>query len=52
MSRVGTDLALMATAFAVGSLVAAAAGAANAGTALAFGQIAFALALVYVLVRR
>jgi hypothetical protein len=52
MPRAATDLGILAAAFAVGSLVAAAAGAANAGTALAFGEIAFALALVYVLLRR
>jgi len=52
MPRTLTDLALLTVAFAVGTLVAAAAGAVNAGTALAFGQIAFALALVYVLVGR
>jgi hypothetical protein len=39
-------------AFVVASAVAGALGAANLGTALAFGQIAFALATVYVLVRR
>ena len=42
----------MAGAFALGSLIAAAAGAANTGTAFTFGTLAFALALVYVLVRR
>jgi hypothetical protein len=38
-------------AFAFGSLVAGAAGATNLGTALAFGQIAFALACVGLLLR-
>ena len=52
MPRTATDLAILTIAFAVGGLVAAAAGAVNAGTALAFGEIAFALALVWVLVRR
>ena len=47
-----TDLTVLVGAFAAGSGIAAVAGAANTGTALAFGQIAFALALVYVLVRR
>ena len=45
------DLALMLGAFVAASALAAALGAANFGTALAFGQIAFALALVFVLVR-
>lgn len=38
-------------AFAAGSAVAALFGAANLGTALAFGQIAFTLAVSYVLIR-
>jgi hypothetical protein len=38
-------------AFAGGSLVAEAFGAANLGTALGFGQIAFALAMAWLLVR-
>ena len=46
------DLATMIGAFAVTSGVAAALGAANFGTALAFGQIGFAAALVWVLIRR
>jgi hypothetical protein len=46
------DLALMVGAFAAAAAVAEIAGAANLGTALSFGQIAFALAAVYVLVRR
>lgn len=46
------DLALMTAAFVVATLVAEAAGAANLGTALSFGQIAFALAAVFVIVRR
>jgi hypothetical protein len=52
MPRTATDLAILALAFAVGSLIAAVAGAANAGTALGFGQLAFALALVWVLLQR
>jgi hypothetical protein len=39
-------------AFAAASAIAAALGAANFGTALAFGQIGFALALVWVLLTR
>jgi hypothetical protein len=42
----------MAGAFAAATALAAVFGAANFGTALAFGQIGFALALVWVLVRR
>jgi hypothetical protein len=41
----------MAAAFAAATALAALLGAANFGTALAFGQIGFALALVRVLVR-
>ena len=51
MSRTARDLAAMLGAFAASSALAAALGAANFGTALAFGQIGFALALVWVLVR-
>lgn len=47
-----TDSAIVLASFAVCSGIAAAAGAANFGTALAFGQIGFALALALVLVRR
>jgi cytochrome c biogenesis factor len=39
-------------AFAAATAIAAALGAANFGTALAFGQIGFAAALVWVLLRR
>ena len=46
------DVLLMIAAFATGTLLAEAFGAANLGTAMAFGQIAFVLALIYVLVRR
>lgn len=46
------DLALMVGAFVVATLVAEAAGAANLGTAMSFGQIAFALAAFYVVLRR
>jgi hypothetical protein len=52
MPRTVLDLAIMIGAFAVASAVAGALGAANFGTALAFGQIGFAAALVWVLVRR
>jgi hypothetical protein len=46
------DLAIMFGAFAAATIVAELAGAANLGTAMSFGQIAFALAAVYVLMRR
>ena len=46
------DLAILVGAFAVASAVAAALGAANFGTALSFGQIGFAIALAWVLLRR
>jgi hypothetical protein len=46
------DLLVMVAAFGVVAAIAELAGATNLGTAFAFGQMAFALALVYVLVRR
>jgi hypothetical protein len=46
------DLALMVGAFALATIVAEIAGAPNLGTAMSFGQIAFALAAVFVVVRR
>jgi hypothetical protein len=46
------DLAILVAAFVLGSAIAELLGAANLGTALAFGQMAFAAALVYVLLRR
>ena len=49
MSR---DLLIMLGAFALASALAGALGAANLGTALAFGQMAFAASLVYVLLKR
>jgi hypothetical protein len=49
---VKADLLLMLGAFALATAVAALLGAANFGTALTFGQIAFAAALVWVLLRR
>lgn len=45
------DLALMFGAFVLASLIAGALGAINLGTALAFGQIAFAITTVYVILR-
>jgi hypothetical protein len=46
------DLALMLATFVVASAIAGLLGAINLGTALTFGQIAFALATVIVIVRR
>jgi hypothetical protein len=46
------DLALFVGAFAIASALAGALGAANLGTAFAFGQIAFAASVVYVLLKR
>lgn len=46
------NLGIVAGAFVGGTLIAEIAGAANLGTAMSFGQIAFALALVFVLIRR
>jgi hypothetical protein len=46
------DLVLLLAAFASATAVAGLLGAANFGTALTFGQIAFAAALCWVLLRR
>jgi hypothetical protein len=46
------DLALILGALVLATLIAEIAGATNFGTSLTFGQIAFAGALVFVLVRR
>ena len=46
------DLALMFGAFIAGTLLAELLGAVNTGTALTFGQLAFAATLVFVLLRR
>ena len=50
--RMARDLVTIVAAFVLASALAGALGAANLGTALAFGQIAIALAVVYVLLRR
>jgi hypothetical protein len=50
--RTSLDLAVLLGAFAAVSAIAAALGAANFGTALSFGQIGFAAALVWVLLTR
>ncbi|HEY3828434.1 MAG TPA: hypothetical protein VGL57_04480 [Solirubrobacteraceae bacterium] len=46
------DLLTMLGAFLAASALAGALGATNLGTALAFGQMGFAIGLVYVLVKR
>ena len=46
------DLLIMLGAFVLASALAGALGAVNLGTALAFGQIAFAISAVAVIVRR
>jgi hypothetical protein len=50
--RTAVDLVVLLGAFALAAAIAAALGAANFGTALAFGQIGFAIALVWVLLTR
>ena len=50
--RLVIDLLLMVGAFVAATLVAEAAGAANLGTASSFGQIGFALAALYVVMKR
>jgi len=52
MPAVLVDLLALLAAFVVGTLVAELAGAANLGTSLTFGTLAFAAVLVYVLLRR
>jgi hypothetical protein len=52
MRPIARDLATMFGAFVLASLLAGALGAINLGTALAFGQIAFAASVVYVMLRR
>jgi hypothetical protein len=46
------DLLIVIAAFVLASALAGALGASNLGTALAFGQIAVALSVVYVMLRR
>jgi len=46
------DLLLILAAFVLASAIAGALGATNLGTALSFGQIAVAMSVVYIMVRR
>jgi hypothetical protein len=52
MTGLAGDLLILVAAFAVTTGLAALLGAANFGTALSFGQMGFAVALLYVLLRR
>jgi len=52
LPRWAGDLLIMLGAFAAASALAELLGATNLGTALSLGQLGFALALVFVLVRR
>jgi hypothetical protein len=47
-----SELLIMVAAFAVASAVAGLLGATNTGTAFFFGQLAFAAAVVWIMVRR
>jgi len=49
--EVARDLLIVVGAFVLASALAGAFGAVNLGTALAFGQIGFAIAVVYVMVK-
>jgi hypothetical protein len=51
MNRTITDITRLLVVFAAVTAIAAALGAANFGTALTFGEIAFAVALVWTIVR-
>lgn len=52
MADVARDLLIMVGAFVLAAALAGALGAVNLGTALAFGQIGFAIGVVYVMVKR
>jgi hypothetical protein len=51
MSRTSIDVGRMLVVFAAVTAIAAALGAANFGTALTFGEIAFAITVVWTIVR-
>ena len=48
----GVQIALLAAVFAVTTAIAELAGAANLGTAMGIGQIAFAITLIWLLLKR
>jgi hypothetical protein len=50
--KLPAQIAFLIAVFALTTLIAELAGAANLGVALGIGQIAFALALVYLLIKR
>jgi uncharacterized membrane protein (DUF485 family) len=52
LNPVARDLLTMFGAFVLAAALAGALGAINLGTALAFGQIAFAITTVYIMLRR
>jgi hypothetical protein len=52
VADVARDLLIMVGAFVLAAALAGALGAVNLGTALAFGQIGFAIGVVYVMVKR
>lgn len=52
MRPIARDLVSMFGAFVLASALAGALGAVNLGTALAFGQIAFAISVVYIMLKR
>jgi hypothetical protein len=51
MNRTASDLGLLALAFAAATAIAELLGATNMGTAMTFGQLAFAATLMWVLLR-
>jgi hypothetical protein len=51
VNRTVVDIARLLAVFAVATAIAAALGAANFGTALTFGELAFAAALLWTIVR-
>lgn len=52
MSKTAQDLLTLTAAFAATTAIAAALGAANFGTALTYGELAFTATLLWVLLRR
>jgi hypothetical protein len=52
MSRTTTEIGVLASVFAAVTAIAELLGAANMGTAMAFGAIAFSIALVAIIVKR